>query len=955
LAGYGQDGHAVDAITCDSPHLRLWQVLAGATVNGPVEFTYLRDPEQGQRHVERVLQRLHTHGERAGLQRLDQFLGSFQALHGKAVAEEVYIALWTYPAAIPSAAQREDNKQYQRRARLGGDFRYSQHPYRASDYLINTHVAAAEQFFDELNHARIITRPLSARELLTVIKSMLSPHLVGWTPHLVGDPPSGSLRYPGPTSLLWLNIREQLFDFSEERINRTITRIDDRYYATVHLTLLPQSIVRFSHLRPGADIPFRMRFRVAQVDRLTQLHYSLKRFLAGLLNWPSHDTNNAITRAMNEIQPLIEVGDVRVLQIAATTWGGSELELYGRLEKLSAALHAWGNSQLKPVQDDPLEGVITTLPAMYDDSAGEKLIAPKHVVGSILPIDVAACPWREGVIFRTLSGMPWYFEPFSRQQAAWVEQYTGPQGYGKSVLMNMTNLQFILQSGEIPYFGLIEINPAAEGLFRLLRELALPEYKKYFLYRRLTNTARDAINPFSTFLGCREQLPPHRESLLRFLLSIAYSLDAEQPEKNTTELLMMLIDEVYAHYRDNERGHPKEYMSYVDHAVDKKLQELGLRPSTWFAAADGLFAAGERDLAILAHEYAMPLLADAAVILMHSESIRGAFGSAKTSDGQGLIEYVHQQFIAALGLFPPLTAPTRVQVGAARVIGFDLREVAPAGNSLRERRMTTVSYLLARQILTRYVLLHPDHVPYFPPLYHAYGRQVTTYALAMPKRQAYDEAHLLKGIAPALELLTFDARITRSQNGSLAFSTQLFNDLEALIELTSARFVCGVQTNDAVRAIDQTFELTEGEREALLHRIHVPDKEGSYVLAITDTAHHGTLIQELRFPCPPILLWALATYRDDDTLRARVLPRLDYLTALQALAGRFPSGSAKSELEHLQYERPELSRNDILQELADSVFAYHQGVTYVPYQMHRRAAPFVAGERVRDAPVVTAG
>ncbi|MEE4379342.1 MAG: hypothetical protein V2J55_17790, partial [Candidatus Competibacteraceae bacterium] len=513
---------------------QLWPALASTSALHDVELVTIRDPERGQQVVKHNDRRLALRATQAGIAELERLTDDWHA--GPWLDEAVYAAVWTHPRVLTRTEQRRDDQRYRARLRAGGDFRHTQHPFRAYEQLIHSHQAALATFATQLQHAHLSVTPLTGAALLRVLKHQINPHQAhgsGWQPQLIGDPIGGAADFPGPAALLWLPLRDQLFDLDGDRFNRTLAKVGDRYYASVQMTLLPRRNDRFSALRIDSDVPWRIRFLISRWSLATKLLYTLNQFLAGVMNWPTHERNNLIKRATHELQPLIEADETRVMRVVATTWGDSEQAIRLRFEKLISGLQHWGLATVKPIQDDPIEGVMSSLPGLRAGSAWAPLIAPKHYV-TILPVDTPASVFSSGLLLRTPQGRPWFYEPLSDRQASWVTLYTGLPGQGKSVMMAAENLTLLCQPGELPYFSHIELYPSARGLFRLLRALAEPAVKPLLLYRRLRASNDDAINPFSTFLGCNEPLPYHREGLILILLCLSYSFDATAPEKNTT-------------------------------------------------------------------------------------------------------------------------------------------------------------------------------------------------------------------------------------------------------------------------------------------------------------------------------------------------------------------------------------------------------------------------------------
>src|SRR4029077_14552402 len=122
------------------------------------------------------------------------------------------------------------------------------------------------------------------------------------------------------------------------------------------------------------------------------------------------------------------------------------------------------------------------------NSVDTSSVAPVSDVNTLLPFTRPASPWPNGaLLFRSLDGKPWPYQPGSTLQTTWIDLIYARPGSGKSVLSNAINLALFLSPGiqRLPRIAIIDIGPSSSGLISLLQE-ALPYEKRHLVgYHRL--------------------------------------------------------------------------------------------------------------------------------------------------------------------------------------------------------------------------------------------------------------------------------------------------------------------------------------------------------------------------------------------------------------------------------------------------------------------------------------
>jgi intracellular multiplication protein IcmB len=166
----------------------------------------------------------------------------------------------------------------------------------------------------------------------------------------------------------------------------------------------------------------------------------------------------------------------------------------------------------------------------------------------------------------------------------------------------------------------------------------------------------------------------------------------------------------------------------------------------------------------------------------------------------------------------------------------------------------------------------------------------------MPKRICFDEYHLTGGLGIRDQVVA-DVRVGRKAGVQISLASQLIGDFDPSIrELATNIFLCNVPTADSVRAVMETYDLPD-TLKPVIARLSGPEAgEGAPIVAIFKLKSQ-TYVQHFYNQLGPIELWALSTTAEDTALRKLLYERLGSPEARRVLARRFPSGSAKPEIE----------------------------------------------------------
>jgi len=151
-------------------------------------------------------------------------------------------------------------------------------------------------------------------------------------------------------------------------------------------------------------------------------------------------------------------------------------------------------------------------------------------------------------------------------------------------------------------------------------------------------------------------------------------------------------------------------------------------------------------------------------------------------------------------------------------------------------------------------------------------------------------------------MVTQDFREGRKYNVVPLLSSQLFQDFSKdLVETANNFFILGVGSAEAATKIQQTFELTEAERLAIMNDCLGPGPKGAPLFAMFKT-DKGTVSQLLYNSASSMEQWAFNSSALDVAVRRSVQEGLngDYWHTLKGLSSVFPKGTARYEIDRVR-------------------------------------------------------
>ncbi|MCR4666518.1 MAG: hypothetical protein K5657_04390 [Desulfovibrio sp.] len=837
-------------------------------------------------------------------------LGSYCA------AESVYLAFWTRPGILSRSDRKKEKARLSRRRLMaassvqGKDVRMEgmRHVHRAQ-------VESLLSFFREMN---IKVRLLDCKSAVMTIRGLLLGPSGSrfWEPQLsAGErwpmaPESGQSPHDY-TNLLPKTLAGQIWPDNVRIIGGRFVRVGTRLYAPFLMSLPPKTVLPFNRLFQSMKglIPWRAAFLITG-DGLGKS--GLKSMLAQILSFAARE-NVMQGKAFNALREAELSGQCAVgFQAVFVTWvegGGKDVQalLEMRRARFQSQIEAWGSAETRNVLGDPLLGLTAAIPCAMPGSPAPKAVAPLGEALCLLPLTRTSSPFDHADLpLRTPDGKFMPIGLFHSLQASWNEVVFAGMGAGKSFFLNTLNFFFILRnaSSRLPWLTVIDIGPSSGGVITLIKWALPPHERGKACFAKLKNSARHAINPFDTPLGCPYPLRHHAEFLNNLLSLLCTPLERTTPADGMAELLREATDTLYRRMApDGER--PRRFDGHADRDLTTTLRRMGFpldAQTSWWDVVLFLFREGDHDRALKAQRFAVPLLSDLASCVTEHNVAENFTGITVGSGAETVPLAASRYLIGALSAYPVLANPSSFSLGGAQIIGLDLSEVTPRGGAQAERQ-SGIMYMLARFVGAGHFFMSTDDLCEIPLEFRDYHRPRLEHLMADPKRLCYDEFHrascqdmnnpLSRQI---ISDLTTATRESRKLNLSIGLCSQRLADFPPeLVAMATSVYALGAGNAREARDIAERFGYNEAARDAL-RRITRPRPSGAEFVALYRTAL-GESIQYLTNSAGSYARWAFSTTAEDMRLRNRLYDILGCRRALDILVAHYPEGSVKEELE----------------------------------------------------------
>jgi intracellular multiplication protein IcmB len=891
-----------------------------------IQVWFSRDSDASRSMVRDIMRVPQTVSQRLGMNLEDLFEERESHLSKYIVRESLYCVLWTRPSVL-TKQELERLKITQKPPEVWPKAVDTQAPHLASRKIIVRHMAFAESFMEDMNSFGIRSKAILGHEAIKAIRASIYPDMTesAWRPRINGDIYSRNsgerranwLRHPeidqyDMSHLFAPRLEDQLFGRGGEAVGRNISRIGGCLFGSVDIMVGPQDMLPFSELlnRMRSDeFPWRVSFLI-ESDGLSSPMVSLKSFLASIGQVTNSD-NRTIREAINGLNIFRQEGGVVPrLRTSFATWApANKLDLIEeRTSRLQRAVEGWGYCIATSNMGDPVSGAFSSALGLSLASTAPPGYAPLPDVIYMLPWMRDASPFDSGaVLFRTPDGRPWPFQPGSSEQDSSVDIVYAPPGRGKSVWLNTTNLAFCLSpiatqatgGAKLPLVSIIDIGTSSSGLISLIKEALPPNRRHEAEYRRLRMIREHAINPFDTQLGCRKPLPAEKAFLVNFVSLLGTDPSEDKPPRGLSDLADRAIDEVYEHLSDLSRGgQPRPYVAGENNIVDEAIERYAIKlpqNASWWLVTDKLFAAGAINEAVIAQSYAVPLVEDL-VQIVNTPQISDIFGETVIEGGERLIKAFQRVINSCLRAYPILGAPTRFNIGGARVVSLDLDEAAPNAGGGPANKQTAMVYMLARFILCKDFYLVEDNLSEMSSEYRGYHHTRILRIRETPKKIVFDEFHRTATSTSVRSQIIRDMREGRKWGVQIALASQLLGDFDKdMLSLSTGFWIMGVNQEQDLFEAKAKFGLSQTAVEAIPRYLNGPGRGGAPFLAVLqmkDGRHEHLLYNTLG----PMELWAFSTTMEDVALRSRLYAKLGPVEARRRLAKRFPGGTAKNEI-----------------------------------------------------------
>ncbi len=829
-------------------------------------------------------------------------------------SEDVFLVINTHSDVLTGEQLRASSKDkiQSLKENKTPNFKKTQSPTVSIQEIRDAHKSFVSSVVADLNSAGVSCLLLPVHEAVYHVRNSAFPSFTDdkWSPVLIGDKikpkvveenlnvsPEADL-----ADLLWPSLEAQLFPQDGEIFDIKTCRVGDRLFSSIYIDLYPKDVQPFTRLFARViqnHFPWKMDFNV-KGGGLSSLKF--KRAMSSVLAFSSSQ-NRLINDAVKLLDYLdLETDDsVVIVRAVFSTWvneTGSREEDLKRLRTqvatLARAVQGWGTIDVTEVCGDPYEGAISSMLGMSSQSPAPKTVASLRDILKMMPLTRPASPWQNGsLMLRSPDGKLWAYQPGSPLQTTWIDMIYARPGSGKSVLSNAINLGLCVQGGiqRLPRIAVIDIGPSSSGLISLVKE-ALPEDQKHLAtYIRFNMSKEYSINPFDTQLGSRFPLPLERSFLVNFISLLATPVGQAGAYDGIADLVGMVIDEVYKSLNDD--SNPNVYTKGINTAVDEMLDNIKHQvdsKTSWWEVTDALFDAGHIREALLAQRNAVPLLSDLTSIA-RSAAVVDLYGKITVSTGENLIDAFVRMLSSAVREYPVLSRYTQFDLGEARVVSFDLDEVAKSGGEAADRQ-TSVMYMLARYIIAKDFYLNKEAVASLPEKYRLHHEKRAAELKEDQKRIVFDEFHRTAKSTAVRDQVLVDMREGRKWRVQVCVISQDLADFDdQIVKFATSTFIMDAGPEQAIKETTERFGLSKTAQTALRQSVRGPREGGATFLGQFATKN-GNHLQLLTLTLGPVELWAFSTTSEDVLVRTVLYESLGPIEARRVLANIFPSGSA---------------------------------------------------------------
>lgn len=829
--------------------------------------------------------------------------------------ERVWLALWSRPGRMSKPEAAASKSRRDRLLASLPDLGDGQNPLLGSAELATIHGAFVAHVVQAFRSEDVIVEPLSPDAGLRAIREEIYPETLGsgWTPVTPKDAPPSTIPdddMPDDVSdALWPPLREQIFTQDAITPDFTTVRLGCADWSPVDLTRVSENVRPFIELSSSLAA-YRMPWRMCATIEGVPSHYmSWKKEVATLLRF---GTNLAVHDAFEELAARRAKREAIVkLRVSFATSAPAEdrEKLRARASRLEQGINGWGRAKASRMCGDPLSGTLSSVPGLALASTAPPTAAPLDEALVMTPWARPATPWADGAaLLRANDGTIVPYDPAGRGRVATLDLFVAPSRRGKSMLANALLLATVLSSASmtdlgprLPLIGKLDIGDAASGFIDMVRNGLRPEDRHQALYLPFQFIAEHAYNIFDTEACCRTPLSYHLAFLRNFLGQIC------QPSANDAfEGMDQIIDDaisgVYALFSDKgPTVRPKMYRATDNLSVDAALASYGIDAddqTTWWEVADAFAAQGDMRLARVATQHAVPVMGDLLDAILEGFVADNFRSHTPTSGGETGLEIFRRYITTFIQRFPTLNAPTRLDLGDARIVALDINRVAPEGKGANEDQ-TSLMYLLGFHIVARNFFLDPEEAEKVPEHVRAVHRERFREFRESFKRLECDEFQRTIRAPFIRQMFEEAARRAAKLGVRLGLTSQKITDFgEYLTQHSTARFILGAANPEEADELAEICGLSPAAHEIVRASLNGPRPDGTGAPLILQIKVGDELFEMFVLNMlGPVELWALSTHPDDAALRRRLYDALGSTEGRRRLSLVFPKGSAAPEIE----------------------------------------------------------
>jgi len=906
-----------------------------------IELYFTRDPDRSRDAIEPSIRAMKKTAREVGLDELSLIAeerGQVLAKHTN--YEKAYLVIRTgLGVLLPGQAKDAVKQRIKEIMDLGVPMKpgeFGQSPFVAIGALRDAHNAFSKLVSSKFSEA-VVLRELTVKESIKAMADCISPHCKSekWSPILQGERfPARELKeskYPEDAShLLAPDIGIQLFDrFPDTSERRGFVRYGDVYQAPLNIDIPPEDPLPIRTLLDNLDetVPFSFKIVIDTGNRLAKKKASGKAGWAGLLAIFNSDNRLISSGAKNMISKLESgASSMGMVQIVARTWGPNLKETSRRKELLMQALQSWGSMEPIEERGDEVQAWLDNVPGLTNKHIANRYPMLLDEGLRLAPLARPTSPWSYGTqIYRTPERKAYPFLPRSSKQTTNNDIYYAPPGFGKSFKLSADNMAFVLTPGQkrLPRIGILDIGYSSASFVQMIQDQLPPNRKHEAISVTYQMSAEYAVNSFDTPLGCRTPLKIQRSFLCSLVTLVLTPASKTDPIERLDEMVGSLVDEMYDYYADHRN--PKYYQPGYIQEVDDLLNNIHYHAdeeTPWWSIVDLLYDKGYHREATLAQRMAVPTLADATEVLNSSESIKSNYGKESANAGQrDLVQFTNTMLQSAMEDFPILSQPTAFDFGNARIISLDLQDVADTGSPKADKQ-TAIMYMIGRNMLAADFYQSDKILNQFPEKYRRYHEKRIAESSDDIKVLEFDEFHRTSHAPAVREQVIRDMREGRKYGVSIKLLSQMLEDFDAeMISLSTNIYILSLgSSEDDVKKINDVFSPGDDIMSAARGILKGPGPDGSTMiyLATLKGERDPKVSQILYLPMGPIELWAYSTTPEDVGLRSRLSKQVGLGKALTMLAGKYPGGSAKGDIENMIMSKDitkDVAYSDIIREL----------------------------------------